>query len=341
MNLSRTPSWLHAHKLSVRASARGWSISRGTLLQRGFTLVELLVVIAIIGVLVALLLPAVQSARESARRMQCASQMKQLGLAAHNFHDVRGSFPPGYLGPLPHTQYQDHPSDQQYIGFMAYLLPYMEQSPAHDQIATNMRIDVTDNAWFNNSASVAAGKVRIKTLECPSADLFGHTLGVTATINLHYTSNILDCEIVMFPASSTSAKELGRTTYLGVAGYFGNIPHVSAEQGIFGNRSQTRFSGITDGTSNVLMFGEATGGRDPVTRRRQVGHSWMASSVLTTAWGIKTGDAFDFSSEHPGIVQFCLADGSVRKLSRTIEHESLIKLSGMQDGEVVSQEGVQ
>lgn len=307
----------------------------------GFTLVELLVVIAIIGVLVALLLPAVQSAREAARRMQCGSQLRQIGLAAHNFHDTNGKFPPGYLGPIPHASYQDFPSNQQYVGVLAYLLPFTEQTPSFNQITTNLRVDQTDNAWFNNPSTTAAGKVRIKSFECPSADLYGHSLGVTATINLHLTGSTLDCEIVLFPTSSTSAKDLGRTTYLGVSGYFGNIPSVLADQGVFSNRSETRFSDITDGTSNVLLFGEATGGRDLVTKRRQVGHSWMASSVLTTAWGLKNGDAFDFSSEHPNVVQFCLADGSVRKVVRNVDHANLIRLSSMGDGKVASLEGVE
>src|SRR2546423_10314875 len=93
----------------------------------GFTLVELLVVIAIIGVLVALLLPAVQSARESGRRMSCANNIKQLGVAAHNFHDVFGRLPPGWLGQMPPSTWNSHQTDNQYIGVLAHLLPYLEQ----------------------------------------------------------------------------------------------------------------------------------------------------------------------------------------------------------------------
>ncbi len=125
-------------------------VGRQNARRKGFTLVELLVVIAIIGILVALLLPAVQAAREAARRMQCSNRLKQLALAAHNFHDVHNRMPPGYLGQLTDDRSQikyDPPAswgppaefwENSWLGCNAYLLPYMEQNPLADRITAEM-----------------------------------------------------------------------------------------------------------------------------------------------------------------------------------------------------------
>src|SRR6187200_2715856 len=108
--------------------------------RRGFTLIELLVVIAIIGVLIALLLPAVQAAREAARRMQCTNNLKQMALAVHNYHDANQTFPYAY---------------QQSISHHARLLPYMEQSPLYEQVNfsfsySNAVNDIPRNTRINN-----------------------------------------------------------------------------------------------------------------------------------------------------------------------------------------------
>ena len=112
--------------------------------KRGFTLVELLVVIAIIGILVGLLLPAVQAAREAARRMQCSNNVKQLGLAAHNFESAFKRFPPGYLGinrigaaGLPQQDWGTNSG----VSHLVYMLPYMEQSAIYDMFAGDIDLN--------------------------------------------------------------------------------------------------------------------------------------------------------------------------------------------------------
>ena len=122
----RGPEWLRAQS-AVRNSGRTASTPRNS---RGFTLVELLVVIAIIGILVALLLPAVQASREAGRRMHCSNTIKQVSLAAHNYHDVARCFPPAYLSGWNFTTPQPR---KRGISLFIYLLPYMEMSNLYDQ----------------------------------------------------------------------------------------------------------------------------------------------------------------------------------------------------------------
>src|SRR5262249_45680797 len=145
--------------MKSRTSARS-ARSRMAVSISGFTLVELLVVIAIIGVLVALLLPAVQSARESSRRTACTNNLKQIGIASHHFHNSNNPLPPGNLDP-PHadqTTTGNQSPNNQLVGALAFLLPYVEQSAASNLIVTNMNVDDVKPYWLNDSSSVAAAK---------------------------------------------------------------------------------------------------------------------------------------------------------------------------------------
>jgi prepilin-type N-terminal cleavage/methylation domain-containing protein len=327
--------------------------SRGAIARQGFTLVELLVVIAIIGVLVALLLPAVQTARESARRMTCANNLKQLGIAAHNFHDIHNRLPAGYLGPIPHDNWNNHQNDNQYAAVLAQLLPYVEQQAVYNLIQVKMDVKVKDSPWWSNSSSATAARTKIKGFLCPSTDAYTQYDGVTATLNVFGSgTGTRTLQIVFFTPTGT-ALTYGRTNYLGCAGYFGNIPNfgnvnnvtnaggVDTYEGIFGNRTIYRFADISDGSSNTFLFGETTGGKLTGTNRRQYGHTWMGTGIMVTAWDLSTTEWNAYNSEHPGAVQFVLADGSVRKVSPKMDRDNFIFVSAKHDGRQTSYEAVQ
>lgn len=320
---------------------------------RAFTLVELLVVIAIIGILVALLLPAVQAARESARRNQCANNLKQIGLAAHNFHDSFHCFPPGYLGRWNASMKDGNPPSEgwaQNLGVLPFLLSYMEMNNADDRIMVdkNVHHHPAHNAqantmpWWRDSSTWDIANTPMSSFMCPSIDPYENTFGTgivmetyqsgptTATVNLWY-----------FPIGG-GGDTLGRTNYLGCAGRMGDMPTMAGfqrYQGVFTVRSKTAIRDIIDGTSNTLLFGETAGGFDSTGTVLEISFCWIGSGGLPTAWGVEPDNKgrpgwWQFGSMHPGIVQFCMADGSVRTVSHTVNYVDYIFASGMRDGRV-------
>lgn len=310
-----------------------------------FTLIELLVVIAIIGIVVALLLPAVQAAREAGRRISCANNLKQIGLATHEFHDTFQRLPPGYLGPIPHADFNDPAPapGNQYLGSLVYILPYMEQKNLSDLVQTEKDYQKLGTGWWNDSSTVAAALTRVKPFMCPSDNPYISPSGVVASLNV-YQDSMLHFQVVYFLPFGPQIG-LGRTNYAGVAGYWGNLPsdaNAQLYQGAFSNRTDHSFASFEDGTSNTLLFGEMLGGRNDSgattgDATRRFGHTWIGSGAFITGGGLETRHWYAFSSEHANIVQFCMADGAVRRINRTIDDTMFkYRLGGIKDRRAVS-----
>jgi prepilin-type N-terminal cleavage/methylation domain-containing protein len=320
--------------------------------RQGFTLIELLVVIAIIAILIGLLVPAVQKVREAAARIQCENNLKQIGLAAHNFESTYKRLPPGYLGPAnPTTTTAPVVNGVQNVGVMAFLLPYIEQGPLWNQltaVAGNpyFSTQTVDTYWIRNAALVAASRNQIPIYLCPT-----DSNGPSATLaisRIHTWFNLTPPPPNTGPVLDLTAgvigvtpDSIGRTNYLGVAGYFGT--GFSGFRGIFTDRSAVKITTILDGTSNTLMFGETVGDTS-----QSICYTWMGGGVLPTGFGIPTdptqGSWAQFSSYHTGIVQFCFADGSVRPLRAGLtaapDYNTYVYISGYNDGQATDYSGI-
>jgi prepilin-type processing-associated H-X9-DG protein len=283
--------------------------------------------------LIALLLPAVQAAREAARRSQCTNNLKQLALALHNYHDVYKVFPPGFLA----TDGTD--ADVNGFGWGTFTLPFIEQKTLLDQLDTAHRSlsMVLDN-------DLALTRTIIETHLCPSDKVPG------GIVNTHGDQDM---------TASGSQKDVGYSSYVGMKGWNSENNANKKTNGLFYQNSDIRFSDITDGTSNVLALGERrTGG----TGAPGMGSVWIGSlypdgsknnAVFRNLARTNTpsGGAADHSldsppgsggnrkracrSWHPGGANFALADGSVHFLPSTIELRTYAWLAGREDGNPV------
>ena len=274
--------------------------------KSGFTIVELLVVIAIIGVLVAMVLPAVQAARESARRSQCMNNLKQMGLACQNYNDAFRVFPAGYLATVPYNNAVNDTTPG--WGWGALILPQLEQSTLAASINFSLPIE--------NPANAAAAQTSVAVYLCPSDLLPNSTFVVPSTSG----------QPLLKAAPSSYAACVGNDlspadgpTGSGVLFRNSGVRTADIRDGlsmtiVIGERAWSNAKGIWAGAPNggVLLMGDEN--HNPITPSITASAPILvqAHAHLLNATNEPDGATDDFSSNHPGGALFVFADGSVR-----------------------------
>ncbi|PQO43752.1 DUF1559 domain-containing protein [Blastopirellula marina] len=295
--------------------------------RRGFTLVELLVVIAIIGVLIALLLPAVQQAREAARRMSCTNNLKQIGLASHNYHDTFRQFSTVEFGSVAYANLSG-------ASYFAAILPFLEQSNAYQ---------LYDPSLSNSDPyNVTVTGQKIEAFLCPSAAQRREVGGTcdAGRAEGHYAVNV---------GSEAASAYAGAGQQLNGAIVYG-----------ISSPTKTAFRDMTDGTSNTLLVGESAYNLPDYTfssgscagSPRYSFTYWANPYPSSIAFSTETlynpkdkqGDGIwdsswthAFRSEHSGGAQFVFVDGSVHFVADTIDATTLDALATRNGGEVIGE----
>ena len=298
---------------------------------KAFTLVELLVVIAIIGILIALLLPAVQAAREAARRSQCSNNLKQLVLATHNYADAHKTFPSGFI-----TDFPNDPTilERSNWGWGALISPYVEQETLHTELDVGPRPLHTN---LLTTGGLAALQTALQAFMCPSD--VGSELN-----NFAGTSSTGENYSKYVTGDGSDRISIAKSNYVGVmCSSNSTTPSVDPAPygpptGVLFQNSAVAFRDITDGTSNTLMLGERSfrvydldvGAANALGFSAEVsGYSSRNRAQLGVLgipyWGInqtvvnRDHQNRAFHSLHPGGAQFALCDGSVRFISENID----------------------
>jgi len=339
--------------------------------RRGFTLIELLVVIAIIAVLISLLLPAVQSAREAARRAQCVNNLKQIGLAMHNYHDTVGSFPPGGI------------SDTGWAGtwwnWPSFILPQMEQAPLYNAINFSLQNINQPDANFANDPQGTVWKSVISSYLCPSDPVAGEgrvanmswlTSGAGwSLIGSNFTAAVT-CYVGNWGGQKTGNATFDLYSGESPPGTYPNWGCNGVYRGIFSdcsNGKSTSLREITDGTSNTFLAGESSPNMNGALAWVNGDNVW-ATTVIPLNWktNLKDGQVdptdgttcklpdelndftkalhcwrnqtvnWGFKSYHPGGANFTFCDGSVRFVKQAVSPRVYNSLGTKAGGEVVS-----
>jgi prepilin-type N-terminal cleavage/methylation domain-containing protein/prepilin-type processing-associated H-X9-DG protein len=328
--------------------------------RRAFTLIELLVVIAIIGVLVGLLLPAVQKVRESANRMSCSNNLKQIGLALHSYHGAFNRFPPGYIDGNTNSSLTPDNDVGPGWGWASFLLPYIEEGNVYNQINFNVGVAVGSN--------IAISQQSLKVHQCPSDGLqdpfpvydstFTNPIATVAHGNYVACNGWIEC----FNGAGGNPGATGNDGLQGGAG--------SAGVGFFWRNSRTRIADVTDGMSNTICIGERSSNHSPSTWTGAVTGgrcpAWMATQPPTPPYTPPPGPPYDnadfdealvlahgnathlpnsdfpifdpdtFYCRHPGGANFLFGDGSVHFLSSGINPTTYQYLCTIAGGEIAN-----
>jgi prepilin-type N-terminal cleavage/methylation domain-containing protein/prepilin-type processing-associated H-X9-DG protein len=339
--------------------------------RRGFTLIELLVVIAIIAILLGLLLPAVQKVREAANRMKCANNLKQIGLAAHNYHDAFNAFPPSQL--WIYTDQPGYTLDHKSWSWMFFILPYVEQDNLYRQVDPNVHalVDKPDVI-----------KTPIKTYMCPSDPATSNPIVFVDWQNntsTHHNPARFTIPLPTHHAPTSYSRAQGKsfpiafTSYRGCWGqnwfpgspwtnpaaggpYFGDpvnqFDGCNCGDGIHFAQNNTknlsvgrftRITDITDGTSNTFYAGEervADNVQDMWAHTDDAGANCVFDPVCIDPrtggeCGITSTPAYHFSSYHTGGLNFVFADGSVKFVSNQISRATWRALATYNGGEIL------
>ncbi len=330
---------------------------------RGFTLIELLVVVAILAILIALLLPAVQSAREAARRAQCVNNLKQMGLAAHNYESAQGAFPMGNQGWIFPSCGSNYPYDATLFSAFIYLLPFLESEAQFN--AFNL------GTVFASVANLTANGIQVSAYVCPSDQQFTQEpAGYVPFIHVSYATNRGRNENIRFNWASKGPPDPSAPYYSNCNGDPGD--------GMFGWQTSFRIAQVTDGLSNTLLFGEVNRFKDEPASPFSIGNLayWYSddysgkgamptsgayvvprlnsppdrSGSIYQACFVDSGTTFPpdwinvpacqtlgqfaFRSLHPGGANFALADGSVRFIKDSVNLSTYRALGTRAGGEI-------